>query len=75
MKLGGETIDSGRTNFLIPYEAWRKPIPDSFQPPIGTPRAKYVVSTSLTFTAPASMRRAICSPCSLEPENTEADSP
>jgi hypothetical protein len=34
-----------------------------------------VVSTSLTFTAPASIRQAICSPWRLEPANTDAGSP
>src|SRR4051794_8809747 len=68
------TIDSGRVYFLIPYSPWRKPIPDSFQPPIGTSVARKLEITSLTLTAPASILRATRSARLFSPK-TEAASP
>ena len=49
-------------------------MPDSFQPPIGTPGAKKLKSTSLTFTAPHSIRRATVSAFLLGPK-TVPESP
>src|SRR5262249_16176411 len=58
----GERMESSRENLRIPLAPWRWPIPDAFQPPIGTSIVRYLVRTSSTLTAPVSIRLATSSP-------------
>ena len=71
----GCVIDSGRQNLRIPYSPWRKPMPDSFQPPIGTSVAavvgQHVVDVDrAALDAPGDPLGAL-----VVAEKTEADSP
>ena len=69
-------IDCGRQYLRIPcVPPSRAPTPDSFQPPWGIRSAKTLTNMSLRLTAPASRRRAICSPRARSRVQRLAESP